>query len=123
MKTTIGRRLLLLLLTLAGCATRAGAGREGLDVNQLPLEVRDDYNLFARRCSKCHPLSRALNSGIDQDDTWATYVARMRRQPGSGISQDDATRILRFLHYYALEEQRRKREREAQAGAPAPRTP
>jgi hypothetical protein len=24
----------------------------------------------------------------------------MRRQPGSMISADDATRVLRFLHYY-----------------------
>jgi hypothetical protein len=113
----------LLVITLAGCATQAGAGREGLDVNQLPPEVRDDYTLFARRCSKCHSLSRALDSGIERDDTWATYVARMRRQPGSGISQDDATRILRFLHYYALEQQRRRRERQEQATGAAPRTP
>jgi hypothetical protein len=109
---------MLLVLALAGCATQAGAGRDGLDVNQLPVEVRDDYNLFARRCSKCHSLSRPLNSGIDQDETWAIYVARMRRQPGSGISQDDATHILRFLHYWALEQQRLKRERQARGSEP-----
>jgi hypothetical protein len=115
----MSRRALLLPagLLLAACA-ETGAGRQGLDVNRLPAEVRPDYQLFSQRCSKCHPLSRALDSGIDRDAAWIDYVARMRRQPGSGISPDDATRILRFLHYYALEQQRLKREREP--GAPSP---
>jgi hypothetical protein len=91
-------------ITLAACASTAN--REGLDVTQLPLEVRADYDLFARRCSKCHPLARALNSGIHDDDVWVNYVNRMRRQPGSGISPQDTQPILRFLHYYSLEQQR-----------------
>jgi hypothetical protein len=102
------------LLLVAGCAT--SASREGLDESLLPSEVRAEYAVFARRCSKCHALARALNSGIDQDPVWASYVARMRRQPGSGISQQDAQIILRFLHYFSLEQQRLKRERHP--GAP-----
>jgi hypothetical protein len=110
-----GTRALGLALAglILGCAS-AGM-REGLDVNQLPEEVRPDYTLFSHRCSRCHPLARALNSGIDQDAVWARYVARMRRQPGSGISREDASQILRFLHYYSLEQQRKKHERQAEA--------
>jgi hypothetical protein len=107
------RALLAALVVVLGCAS--GGLRDGVDVDQLPAEVRPDYQLFARRCSKCHPLSRALQSGIDQDEVWANYVTRMRRQPGSGISRDDATQILRFLHVYSLDQQRRKRERQDQA--------
>jgi hypothetical protein len=90
------------------CAA-SGARSEGLDPSTLPAEVRSDYAVFAHRCSKCHSLARPLNSGISDEGYWAMYVARMRRQPGSGISPDDAPRILRFLHYYSLE-QLRKRE-------------
>jgi hypothetical protein len=99
-------RAIITVLWLAGCAT--GRSREGLDPSQVPAEVRADYDLFALRCSKCHSLSRPLNSGIDDDQVWINYVARMRRQPGSGISFDDGQRILRFLHYYALEQRRLK---------------
>jgi hypothetical protein len=115
------RSAVLALAAVAACAT--SGTREGLDINQLPADVRPDYDLFTRRCSKCHPLARALNSGIDQDEVWASYVARMRRQPSSGISREDASQILRFLHYYSLEQQRKKGEHATQAAAMPPPGP
>jgi hypothetical protein len=122
MKTT-GRAALLSVvlsslfwLSGGGCAT---GHREGLDVAQLPEAVRPDYQLFARRCSKCHSLARPLGSGITDDEVWIAYVNRMRRQPGSGISPQDATPILRFLHYYSSEQRRLKREHEEASGATA----
>ncbi len=90
----------------ASCAS--GARSEGLDPSTMPGEVRADYAVFAQRCSKCHSLARPLSSGISDDGYWSKYVARMRRQPGSGISQLDTGPILRFLHYYSLEQQRTK---------------
>lgn len=89
---------LIVVAFVAACATTA---RDGLDVAQLPVDVRPDYALFARRCSKCHQLARPLNSGIRDDAMWAGYVERMRRQPGSGITRADTVPILRFLHYYS----------------------
>jgi hypothetical protein len=91
---------------------------ETIDAATLPQEVRADYEVFAQRCSKCHSLSRPLNSGIVDDDYWAMYVARMRRQPASGISVDDGRVILRFLHYYSLEQIRKKESRDAARSAP-----
>jgi len=91
--------LILVALVLACAATAAG---DGLDPAQLPAEVRDDYAVFARRCSKCHSLARPLYSTIDHDSWWEAYVNRMRRQPGSGIAPGDVAPILRFLHYYTL---------------------
>jgi hypothetical protein len=96
---------------LAGCAASLGRG-DGLDADRLPPEVRPDYALFAQRCSKCHSLARPLQSGIDDDDFWRRYVARMRQQPGSGISEEDSTVILRFLHYFSVEQRKKKAERE-----------
>jgi hypothetical protein len=71
-------------------------------------EARADFDTFALRCSKCHSLARPLNSGIDDDEYWKIYVAKMRRQPGSGISLNDAEATLRFLHFYAAEQRRKK---------------
>jgi hypothetical protein len=85
-------------LIAGACAT----ARDGLDVATLPVEIRPDYTLFARRCSKCHQLARPLRSGIRSDAQWADYVDRMRLQPGSGISRADTGPILRFLHYYSF---------------------
>ena len=107
---------LLSSLVLGACAT---GRRDGLDVAQLPEAVRPDYQLFARRCSKCHSLARPLGSGITDDEVWIAYVNKMRRQPGSGISPQDAGPILRFLHYYSSEQRRIKREHEEASGAPA----
>lgn len=89
-----------LVVADAACSGGTAVPRtEGVDVTQAPPDVRAEYDVFARRCSKCHSLARPLNSGIDDDAYWELYVERMRRQPGSGISHDDARVILRFLHY------------------------
>ena len=89
-----------LVLALAACPRQAPKF-EGLDTRTMPEEVRLDYALFAQRCSRCHSLARPLLSGITDDRYWNDYVERMRRQPGSGISIEDRTPILRFLHYYS----------------------
>jgi hypothetical protein len=89
-------------------ACTPGEPAEGLRESRLPPDVRADYEVFALRCSKCHSLSRPLQSGITDDVYWKEYVERMRRQAGSGISPTDEESILRFLHYYSLEEKRRR---------------
>jgi hypothetical protein len=95
-----------LALSAIACGSSA-THSEGLEPATLPAELRADYAVFAQRCSKCHSLARPLNSGISDENYWSLYVARMRRQPGSGITQEDAGPILRFLHYYSLEQQRK----------------
>ena len=105
-----GIALAIALLALLAALVAIGCRGEAppIDLPNLPESVRADYAVFAQRCSKCHSLSRPLNSGIVDDHYWAMYVARMRRQPESGISPDDAVTILRFLHYYSVEERRKK---------------
>jgi hypothetical protein len=102
----------------ASRCTISGARSEGLDPSTLPAEVRADYAVFAQRCSKCHSLARPLSSGITDEAYWALYVARMRRQPGSGISPDDEPKILRFLHYYSLDQKRQREARPAASSDP-----
>lgn len=102
-------------LIVAASACQRG---EGLDPSRLPDNVRADYDVFAHKCSKCHPLARPLNANITDDEQWVLYVNRMRRQPGSGISHQDQEAILRFLRYYAAD--LRRIQAEKNGGAPVP---
>lgn len=116
------------LITLALLATGAGVActgsrTEGLDPSKLPQEVRADYEVFARRCSKCHSLARPLTSGITDDEQWVMYVNRMRRQPGSGISHADQEQILRFLRFYAADLRRKASEKKTPPPPPASESP
>lgn len=98
------------MLLAVGCA---GACRgPGYDASQLPPALREDYALFSQRCSKCHSLARPLGSGIDDDRFWKRYVEQMRLKPGSGISVADEQPILRFLHFYSLQQRRHVSESE-----------
>lgn len=99
--------LFLLAVGSIGCPGATGQA-EGMDASKLPNEVRDDYGVFAQRCSKCHSLARPLQSGIEDDLFWEYYVARMRRMPGSGISPADEKRILNFLKFYSAEQRKKK---------------
>ena len=93
------------LLGIAGAACASSMEQtEGMDPSVVPPDVRADYALFAQRCSKCHSLARPLNSGITDDGYWHMYVERMRRQPGSGITEADTVPILRFLHWYSTQQ-------------------
>jgi hypothetical protein len=102
----------MMVATAVGCSGWL-ARSEGLDPATLPENIRGDYAVFAERCSKCHSLARPLSSGIDDDDYWAMYVARMRRQPASGISQEDTVVVLRFLHYFSEDMKAKKAKHEA----------
>lgn len=98
----VGRKtaLVVSLVALAGCV------KEGLDPSTLPAEVSDDYAVFAQRCSKCHALERALHANVQDMSAWELYVARMRRQPGSGIRAEDTAPVLRFLAYHMKTKQK-----------------
>lgn len=100
-------------------STACREGSDAIDPSTLPETVRADYQVFARRCSKCHSLARPLTSGITDMGQWERYVARMRMQPGSGINAADEAIVLRFLKHYSAEELRKKAER----NAPKPEKP
>jgi hypothetical protein len=121
LKTLLAALVMVGLACLpAGCS----GGRAGEPESEaLSASASADYALFALRCSKCHSLSRPLNSGIDRDDYWRLYVAKMRRQPGSGITEEDTVAILRFLHLYSIEQRRKKEQRLGVEPSPPPPPP
>jgi hypothetical protein len=102
---TLALAVLVAAIVLSAACTQS---RQALEPAALPLEQRANFAVFANRCSKCHSLARPLESGIEDDSYWVLYVAKMRRQPGSGITAVDAPPILSFLHFYSAEQRRRR---------------
>jgi len=119
--------MLAVLFGFAALVTGIGAfgcrpSSDALDPQTLPENVRSDYQVFARRCSKCHSLARPLTAGITDQGQWENYVRRMRMQPASGITAEDQVLILRFLKYYSDEERKKKAEKNGES-TQVPATP
>ena len=111
----------ILLGGVCASISACGSRSESLDPSTLPENIRTDYAVFARRCSRCHSLARPLGAGIKDDQHWELYVNRMRRQPASGISYDDQKHILAFLRWHAHELRAREANRDRpEAGPPSP---
>lgn len=91
----------LLVFASLGCAARAQHGLPPAEVEQMEPELKASYALFSVKCARCHTLDRALDADIVDFSHWQNYVARMRKQPGSGISAAHGDRILVFLKHLA----------------------
>jgi hypothetical protein len=74
-------------------------GPATIDVSKYPQGIQDNYEVFTRKCSQCHKLSRPINSDYATPDEWSRYIKRMMHKPGSGISSGDAKKIYEFLVY------------------------
>jgi hypothetical protein len=85
-------------LLLSGAAPlRTGADK--VNVDALPENLRESYDVFRVRCSKCHTLARPLNARLRGDD-WRNYIKKMMRRPGSGINEKNGAQIFEFLKAY-----------------------
>ena len=74
-------------------------GAATINVSSYPAGIKEDYEVFATKCTQCHKLSRPINSDYALPDEWSRYVKRMMHKPGSGISADEAKKIYEFLVY------------------------
>ena len=83
----------------------ADQGPNFIDVSNYPQEMQTLYNVFTRRCSKCHTVARPINSDFTPGE-WKKYVQKMMRKAGSGLTPKTADQITEFLIYDA---QHRKR--------------
>jgi hypothetical protein len=94
----------------AGQLKVSGRGKtQALVRAQFSPPMRKKYDLFARKCTRCHAMSRpisALNTGITpvsgnlfEEKYIKKYVVKMMRKPKSGIAKGSAKEILQFLVY------------------------
>ena len=78
----------------------ADKGQNYVDVSGYPPQMREYYQLFANRCSRCHTLARPINSAFSAEE-WKKYVQHMMKKPGSGLTPKTAGQISEFLIYDA----------------------
>lgn len=78
---------------------KAEAGPSVIDVSGYPAAFQQKYQLFAHKCTKCHKLSRPINSDYALPGEWSRYIHRMMHKPDSGISRSQGKAIYEFLVY------------------------
>ncbi len=76
----------------------ADKGPNFIDVSAYPQKMQAAYEVFARKCSRCHTLARPINSDFEPEE-WRTYVYKMMRKPGSGLTPQTAEKVIEFLIY------------------------
>jgi hypothetical protein len=74
----------------------AQPARGDVEPSTVPPELRENFEVFKVRCSKCHQLSKPYNVRLS-DEGWRRYVNKMKRRPGSGINEENGAKILAFL--------------------------
>lgn len=98
--------ILLLLALLVPVAVYSAdprdRGPDTIDVSAYPPKYQELYQTFTVKCSKCHSLSRAINARLKPDE-WKLYVKKMKRRPGSGITDTNADALTDFLSFYSTE--------------------
>jgi hypothetical protein len=77
-------------------------GPNAIDVSKYPAAQKQNYDTYAAKCSKCHPLARSVNARFSATD-WKRYMKRMIRRPNAGINEDQAAHIYEFLKFYSGE--------------------
>ncbi len=77
-------------------------GPAAIDVSSYPEPMRKNYDMYAVKCAKCHPLARSVNARFSAQD-WKRYMKKMIRRPNSGINEEQAANVYEFLKYYSTQ--------------------
>lgn len=77
----------------------ADLGIDSLNVAHYPPAARRGYAAFARACSSCHGLSRALDAPPAGRARWEAYLRAPGRQAARPPGEDERRAILDFLDY------------------------
>lgn len=88
----------------------ADKGPNFIDVSAYPPKMQTAYEVFTRKCSRCHTVARPINSTFAAEE-WRKYVYKMMRKPGSGLTPKTAERIIEFLIYDAQHRSRHSLKR------------
>ena len=78
-------------------------GPDRMDVSEFPVEQQRNYEVASVKCTKCHPLSRTVNSRFSAAE-WKRYMKKMIRRPNSGVNEEQAARIYEFLKFKAVQD-------------------
>jgi hypothetical protein len=94
----IPRPVLASWITLAGALLLLPQDSATFDTRGYPAEMVEAGRLTERRCTKCHSLTRIVDTPFVGDD-WVDVVQSMAKKEKSGISEPEAATISKFLAY------------------------
>ena len=80
---------------------RLDDGPKTIDVSKYPAGQKEAYEVFAKKCVKCHSLGRAINTSFVLPNQWERYIKRMMYKPDSKMKEADAKAIYQFTVYDA----------------------
>ncbi len=67
-------------------------GPDRINVSKYPADMQAKYKVFAKKCSNCHTLARAINCEFALDDEWEPQEGAVRQEDGgSGQRSEVAT--------------------------------
>ena len=101
----VGSALVALLVSAEPAPDKSDprdSGPDRVDVSRYPSAQQKQYDVYAAKCSKCHPLARSVNARFNATE-WKRYMKRMIRRPNSGINEEQAALIYEFLKYYSAQ--------------------
>ena len=84
-----GAPALLVSSALAACSGAQGSGAALAAAPFMPPHIQHACAMTARTCARCHDLGKVLITHFDASLPWRQLVLRMRRLPGSGITDDE----------------------------------
>lgn len=76
------------------------SGPDKIDISSYPDVQQKRYPVFEKKCAKCHPVARAINSRFNASE-WKRYMKRMVRRPNAGVTDQQADEIYEFLKFYS----------------------
>lgn len=102
------RVLAAALVALAACtaaqSTDAGGREPSGSARQLVLDasIQKACAMTEQTCARCHDLGKVRVTRLDSAREWRQLVLRMRRQAGSGITDDEVRAAETCLVYQDL---------------------
>ncbi len=97
-----GGPALLVSTALAACGATHGRDDALAAGAFIPPHIEHACATTARTCTRCHDLGKVLITRFDSSLPWRQLVLRMRRLPGSGITDDEVTAAETCLVYHDL---------------------
>jgi cytochrome c5 len=78
-------------------------GPKEVDVTSYPKAQQENYRIFAKTCSQCHTLARAVNSPLIAREDWRRLIKRIHQKTkvtaGTAMGKEAAKAAIDFLAY------------------------
>lgn len=89
-----------LAILAAGCAESSLVAKVNKESLSYSTELKEGWRLVKMRCSKCHPVDRALREEVTEGG-WRFIVDMMISKNGAYVLPEEKSLIVSFLEFYS----------------------